>query len=46
MINFDRYSLSEVIGRTKLHKKDLVEIYLFFTLESYPNFEVNFVVLR
>ena len=37
-------SLSQVVGRIKLHIKDL-EIYLFI-YENYLDYEVNFVVLR
>ena len=41
MININ--SLSEAFGRTKLHKKNL-EIY--FCLESYRDFEFNYLVMR
>ena len=44
MLQFKKKSLSVVFDRTKLHKNDL-EIF-FFTLESYCDFKINFLVLR
>ena len=39
-------SLSKVLGRTKLHKKGSRNIYIYFTQESYRDFEVYFIVPR
>ena len=46
MGEYFKKTLSDVFDLIKCIKKDL-EIYLsIFTLESYGNFEVNFLVLR
>jgi hypothetical protein len=40
-------SLSEIFGRTKLHKKrSRNKYFISITYESYRDFEVNFLVLR
>ena len=46
ILQFSKKSLSEVFGRIKLHKKGSRNIFCSFTLESYCDFKVKFLVLR